>query len=146
MNFRDFLILADELATANRETDWRTAVSRAYFAAFHGARQLLQQGGFDVPRGDQAHAYLWLRLAHCGHADLEVEGTRLNDMRRMRNKADYDLDTALEQKTALGTVRSAFQLVDILDEVPSVSEVRTRIIEAMKTYERDVLRQVTWHA
>ena len=46
------------------------AVSRAYYAAIHVARLLLGQCGFGVPRGDQAHAYLWLRLSNGQHPDL----------------------------------------------------------------------------
>jgi hypothetical protein len=60
MSPREFLEVADEWATGTREAEWRPAVSRAYYAAFHGARAVLQQAGFVVPQGDQAHAYLWL--------------------------------------------------------------------------------------
>ena len=35
MNWRDFLSLAARLAGGATEADWRTAVSRAYYAAFH---------------------------------------------------------------------------------------------------------------
>src|SRR5438477_485799 len=41
MNWRDFLSLAARLAADVTEADWRAAVSRAYYAAFHVARQLL---------------------------------------------------------------------------------------------------------
>ncbi len=41
MNWRDFLSLAARLAADTTEADWRTAASRAYYAAFHAARQLL---------------------------------------------------------------------------------------------------------
>jgi uncharacterized protein (UPF0332 family) len=55
---KDFLILAELWITGTSEAEWRSAVSRAYYAAFHVARQLLRTLGFLVPRGDQAHAYL----------------------------------------------------------------------------------------
>jgi hypothetical protein len=35
MNWRDFLPLAARLAGGTTEADWRSAVSRAYYAAFH---------------------------------------------------------------------------------------------------------------
>jgi hypothetical protein len=59
----DFLRLAENWITGGGEADWRSAVSRAYYAAFHEARHLLRELGFPAPRGDQAHAYLWLRLS-----------------------------------------------------------------------------------
>jgi uncharacterized protein (UPF0332 family) len=46
MNWRDFLSLATRLATGATEADWRTAVSRAYYAAFHVARRLFADLNF----------------------------------------------------------------------------------------------------
>ena len=62
MHGRDFLLLATTLAAGSTEAEWRTAVSRAYYAAFHGACDLLFLCGFSVLRAEQAHAYLSLRL------------------------------------------------------------------------------------
>jgi uncharacterized protein (UPF0332 family) len=55
MNGRDFLPLATQLAGGTTEAEWRSAVSRAYYAAFHVARRLLSELGFTVPRADRAH-------------------------------------------------------------------------------------------
>ena len=52
----DFLTLADVWITGRTEAEWRSAVSRAYYAAFHKGRQLLRDLRFLIPRGDQAHA------------------------------------------------------------------------------------------
>ena len=77
MDFRDFLNLAIILVNGGTEADWRSAVSRAYYAAFHVARQLLDELSFVVPRADRAHGYLWLRLANAGPIDVEEAGNRL---------------------------------------------------------------------
>jgi uncharacterized protein (UPF0332 family) len=66
MSWRDFLSLAARLAAGATEADWRNAVSRAYYAAFHVARQLLADLNFTVPRADRAHQYLVFRLSNCG--------------------------------------------------------------------------------
>jgi hypothetical protein len=58
MTGHDFLPLARQLATGATEADWRTSVGRAYYAAFHVARQLLQDVRFRVPHAEQAHRYL----------------------------------------------------------------------------------------
>jgi uncharacterized protein (UPF0332 family) len=143
MNPRSLLDVADELAMGATEASWRSAISRAYYACFHVARQLLEQCGFAVLRADQAHAYLWLRLHNCGHPDGVRAGADLNALRRMRNWADYDLDQPLDQATAMGQVQRAMDLVRFLDTIPAAPSVRTQITEAIKTYERDVLGQVT---
>src|SRR5947209_2642605 len=81
----------DDLGTGVREVDWRSAVSRAYYAAFHTARDLLRRCGFVVPRADRAHAYLQMRLFNSGHLDVSQAGNHLETLRRARNVADYDL-------------------------------------------------------
>src|SRR5262249_25817582 len=68
---RDFLKQAQPWISLATEPDWRSAVSRAYYAAFHEARRMLSDLGFVVPRGDRAHAYLWRRLSNCG--DIQVQ-------------------------------------------------------------------------
>ena len=75
MTGRDFLQLAVVLAGGTTEAEWRSAVSRAYYAAFHVARDLLISCGFAAPRGEQAHAYLWLRLSNADDADVEDAGS-----------------------------------------------------------------------
>jgi hypothetical protein len=57
---RDFLAIARQLASGSTEAEWRSAISRAYYATFHVARELLEDLSFAVPRADRAHVYLWL--------------------------------------------------------------------------------------
>lgn len=143
MNSRDFLTLANALCAGATEAAWRSAVSRAYYAAFHAGRQLLRDLGFRPPRADQAHAYLWLRLSNCGDPQLELAGRRLHDLRGERNGADYDLDIAVGRSSAAGHTRLAGQLIQVLD-AGRVEPTRTRITDAMRVYERTVLGAVTW--
>jgi uncharacterized protein (UPF0332 family) len=144
MDGSDFHEVAWVLVAGLREAEWRSAVSRAYYAAFHVARQLLLHCGFRVPRGDQAHAYLWLRLINSGHPDVHNAGLNLNHLRRVRNRADYDLDRPLDQAAAVAQVQAAADIIPLLKSVPTTPTVQTQITEAIQTYERDVLRQVTW--
>jgi uncharacterized protein (UPF0332 family) len=144
MDFRDYLRLAAVLANGPGEAEWRSAVSRAYYAAFHVARRLLTSMGFRVPQADRAHAHLWLRLANSGHSDVQIAATRLNDLRRERNRADYDEGRPMRQATAAKHVQTAEEVVRVLDAA-SVAPTRSRVAGAMIVYERDVLRDVTWH-
>ena len=144
MNGRDFLSLARDLLASSTEAAWRSSVSRAYYAAFHVARELLEDVGFTVPRGERAHAYLWLRLSNCGEPQVQDAGRRLNTLRGLRNRADYDVTASLALPTADGQVRIGEDIIQVLDS--AIHEpTRTRITDAMKIYERDVLQDVTWH-
>jgi uncharacterized protein (UPF0332 family) len=145
MDGRDFLPLAENWARGGQEAEWRSAVSRAYYAAFHVARSLLRQCQFRVPRADQAHAYLAMRLSNAQHPDVEVAGRSLGALRQVRNRADYDVDRPFPQATAIAEVQIAKDVVQIL-EAAALDPVKTQITDAMKSYERDVLQNVTWHA
>jgi uncharacterized protein (UPF0332 family) len=143
MNWRDFLPLASRLAAATTETEWRTAVSRAYYGAFHVARRLFADLRFSVPRADRAHQYLVFRLSNSGEAAVEQGGRDLETLRRLRNRADYDELPALTQSQAAAAVQLAEGVIQGLDTARK-DPARTRIRDAMIVYERDVLRDVTW--
>src|SRR5579864_4737976 len=115
MNSREFLILAQSLLAGGAEAAWRSAVSRAYYAAFHVARELLDSLGFAVPRGERAHAHLWLRLSNCGDAQTAATGAALNGLRQDRNAADYDLHRPLTQANAAKSVRMAEHAILLLE-------------------------------
>lgn len=144
MNWRDFLALAGRLAAGTTEADWRTAVSRAYYAAFHVARRLLADLNFIVPRADRAHQYLVFRLSNCGESVVEQAGRDLDTLRRLRNRADYDDAPPLPQPQAAAAVRLADAIIQVLDAARR-EPTRTRVRDAMIVYERDVLNDVTWH-
>jgi len=100
--------------------------------------------GFTLPRGEQAHGYLWLRLSNAGHARVIAAGRDLSVLRRDRNTADYDLDNPLSQPIAASQVRAANDIIRVL-EAAALDPLMTQITDAMKIYERDVLKSVTWH-
>jgi uncharacterized protein (UPF0332 family) len=144
MNPRDFLDVADELIGGLKEAEWRSAISRAYYAAFQIARQLLLHCGFTVPPDQQAHTFLWLRLANSGHPDVQTAGSDLGELRTARNKADYDLDRSLSHSTGAHQFQTALDIIQILELVAADEVIRGRVTEGIKQYERDVLRQITW--
>jgi uncharacterized protein (UPF0332 family) len=144
MNADEFLELAGEWCTGTREGEWRSAVSRAYFAVFHIARRLLQRIGFEVAQGDRAHSYLWMRLANAGHPDVIQAGNDLNYLRRIRNWADYDLDRVFPQPLAVAQVQVGDDLAQLLQGLLTTPTVLAQIASVIQVYERDVLKEVTW--
>jgi hypothetical protein len=115
MDEREFLVLARALALEASEAAWCTAFSRAYYAAFHVARRLMQGLGFVVPRADRAHAYLMLRLNNCGDPTTARAGNDLNALRRDRNWADYDLHLPVRQAMVSLRIQLAEQIIQSLD-------------------------------
>ena len=145
MIFRDFLEVARALVEEADEAFWHSAISRAYYAAFHVSRELLHHLGFEVPRAERAHAFLWLRLSNTGNRELDDSGRDLNDLRSERNRADYQEKPAVAQRSAKDRCRLAEKIIAAFDRVLQ-EPLRRQITEAIKKYERDVLKEVTWRA
>jgi uncharacterized protein (UPF0332 family) len=144
MNPRKFLTLARRLAAGTEEEDWRTAISRAYYAAFHVACDLMTSLGFTVPNAEVAHGYLWLRLQNCGNRLVIKAGSDLKDLRSRRNRADYQMQRTISSADAWNAISQADSLLKALDAA-AVEPTRSQITNAMKDYEKNVLRNVTWH-
>lgn len=143
MTGSDFLPLAHRLAAAASEPEWRTAISRAYYAAFHVARQLLEELGFRVPWADRAHAYLTMRLNNCGDVQVQRAASDMHSLRSLRNQADYDLQRPVRQSVAVAQAPISQQIIQAF-LLAKQEPTRTSITDAMRIYERDVLRDVTW--
>lgn len=145
MDVLDFLRLAESWANRSTEAEWRSAVSRAYYSVFHVARQLLLQCGFEVRKGDQAHAYLWRRLSNCGVSEVQHAGRELQNLRGDRNLADYDMHVDFPQSHAQASVELANETAEALRHA-AVEPVRSQMIATIRDYERNVLREVTFRA
>jgi uncharacterized protein (UPF0332 family) len=140
---RDFLAVAMALAAGPTEAEWRSAVSRAYYSAFHTARELLMRMRFRVPAGEQAHAYLWLRLSNTGDAKSDTIGRLLRDLRGRRNNADYDLGRPRTQANVADAANDAQDVIarmDALTGTPAESGIR----DGMRAYEQTILKVDTW--
>jgi len=74
---------------------------------------------------------------------VQAAGQQLNDLRGDRNEADYNLRLSLAQTVANGQVRAAQRIIDIL-EAAALEPMRSAIVDSMKTYERDILKETTW--
>lgn len=144
MNPRDFLLVAVDLLEGTRQADWRTAVSRAYYAAFLVAVELFREAGFVLPPDQKAHQYVYERLNNCGRTEVIDAAERLRDLRIWRNRADYSLQQPLEEEDAFDQVASAQRAVRLLDDLAASETVLAQVIQAMRVYERDVRKEVTF--
>ena len=141
---RDLLNLAEVLSRGTSESEWRCAVGRAYYAAFHQARDLLQALGFQIPRAEFVHASLWKRLLSCGRSSVGTAGSKLHQLRSVRNRADYDVVIDFPKQNAIAAVETSRQILDAFETL--TPEDRQAALDVMAAYERDVLRETTWRA
>jgi uncharacterized protein (UPF0332 family) len=94
MTGRDFLACAERFAQSPVEAELRSAVSRAYYGAFHEAMSLLRESGVRLPRTEQIHVKVGFCLRDCGDAIAAKAGQQLEVLRNERRAADYQLDDA----------------------------------------------------
>ncbi len=146
MDPREFLVVAAEWATGAREAEWRSAVSWAYYSAYHVARQLLVGAGFALPDGPTGHAAVWFRLANAGQPDIATADNNLKSLRDFRNRADYDLDTPVPEALAVTQVGAAQHIVNLLDQLAAMPTALAQVVAAIRHYEINVLQDVTYRA
>jgi len=95
-NWSEYLNLAQELVgqtgtPAGQEARQRSALSRAYYAAFCQARNHLRdKEGHSLPGGGQVHVYVRDQFRNSSDPMRNQIGQNLNRLRIDRNKADYD--------------------------------------------------------
>src|SRR5439155_21241311 len=82
----DVLNLVQGLAANADEASLRSAMSRAYYAAFNHSRLWLTSHGAKIPTSGRAHQVVWDELETRGHG---VEATVGRTLRSTRNSADY---------------------------------------------------------
>src|SRR5262245_21874293 len=87
MTGHDFISLAGRLAASRDEAALRTAVSRAYYGAFHLAIAFLAE--IDCPVSTNDHAEPVRRLSNSGNENAITAGRMLNDLQGARIRADY---------------------------------------------------------
>lgn len=91
---------AEEIASYSdkTETDTRTIINRAYYAAYHYAQQVALVHGYVCPNQTSTHQALLDFLAEQEHEDFAVLADNLKLLRKLRRKADYQLDQSITSK------------------------------------------------
>lgn len=113
---KDFLALAVRLTSAASETEWRSGVSRGYYACFHLARETSasfpDNTHFDIKGGTHARLIGKFQTYRSFSAPESKKARQiayaLADLKKRREKADYDISLNLTQdeaKTAIDMVR-----------------------------------------
>lgn len=120
MNGDDFISLAGMLASgtaAYPEARHRTAISRAYYGAFHLAVDALAALGCTIRENHQGHREAITKLRTSGVAEAIRAARLIEELQSMRIRADYRLDyhDAEDKQAALIIVESAHDAVAALE-------------------------------
>lgn len=115
---QDFLRLAKKLSSSADEIERRTAVSRAYYFAFHQADQgkdILPESQYD-DRGYGSHEAVIRRYLSCrDRKDAVKVGYVLRDMKNRRESADYELDGQCHADEPIVQIAQAERIQSLLE-------------------------------
>jgi len=121
MNFEwsDYLELARELAgqtasPAGTEARLRSAISRAYYAAFCKCRNHLPDVGTQLPQGPAIHQFVRDEFKDSTDKKRKKIGNDLDRLRADRNKADYDDSISGLGKMVYMDIELAEQIINAL--------------------------------
>lgn len=141
MDGNDFISLAGKLVAtpAADESACRTAVSRAYYGAFHVARSFLIELGFQPLGNANVHAFIQRYLNGSGNPDACRAASQLSHLHTARNKADYRLDDDEVgiRSNAMLAVERAHRVVSAVENCRA-DDVRDAIRQAISKYEQQI--------
>jgi hypothetical protein len=144
MDPREFISLAIRLSSSRRESDLRTAVSRAYYGAYHVACEMLEGCGIVFSGkdlyGSEVHRKVRFCLRESGSHDAAKAGEKLGSLRDERNQADYELKLEkFDAATVALLLQATHEIVDAVERCRQDPEFAV-IRDKLRTYARDVLR------
>src|SRR5690242_2635113 len=117
MDPRTFLALAENLKAGPGAAEYRTAINRAYYAAFGFAVLVFDGIGLTTPAQRRATATF-------------PTGTKITDLYRLRERADYEMgDASIEtQQQAALAVGIARRVIPTLERVASATPEQKRAL------------------
>lgn len=115
----DTVAVGSPLTGGDGAPECRSAISRAYYAAFLVAAAYLDRIGFAVENTPAAHTAVQYALNNSGDATLRSVGGDLRNLSAERRLADYDVKSRVPERLdhATNTVDRAANAIAKLDDV-----------------------------
>jgi uncharacterized protein (UPF0332 family) len=121
MDCREFLKVAISLTVgkSRQPAYYRSAIGRAYYAAFHTAGLIFTAINLNPPEGPGSHSQVAQALQESGDTVLKQLGILLNDLHTRRIHADYrltrtDVETLIAAQAACETAEQIIKGFDTL--------------------------------
>jgi hypothetical protein len=123
----------------------RSAISRAYYAAFHCAVESLDSMAIGMAKTDNRHERAPDILSQSQDADISLAARMLDQLRKDRNEADYELpNTDWDQEAEVEfRIRSAGRVIGILNTCRTgkgIAGSRFEVAKPLLTERADFLR------
>jgi uncharacterized protein (UPF0332 family) len=129
-DWNNYFELAKKLAQNEEEASWRTSISRAYYALFNVLCKHVKRFQSRTDKHRQLinilkDEYEWHRLNETfgGVAEYDIKhiGFELNELRDLRNFADYSASKIISKSLAIDTCDRVQSIFDIISEAQEES-------------------------
>lgn len=111
----EILAFAEKLAQGDAEVEWRESTGRAYYAAYHRAKQALDLCPDNSHLGMGDHERVHARFDLHGAKSARSISIVLQTMKRYRRMADYEIEDGFEKTMAGLQVETCKRLFDRID-------------------------------
>ena len=138
MNNTDFIDFAGKIAaTYSDAAACRSAISRAYYGAFHVVKSFLASLGIRPPRNANTHVFLQRSLKNSGVPLASEAGRFLADLFSDRLSADYDLAKGQVESVAYARMRvETAERIRIAIQTCDTDTTRQQVAAGIADYER----------
>lgn len=136
MDGKAFLEIAQKLTQMRSEPALRSAVSRAYYAAYNCCIQLLDGLGFKFEKRAPAHDKVAQYLSNAAIDEIQRIAESLILLRKRRNQADYNMRTTEFQNHIICQLDlvSAQAIIAVIEKY-SHEPLRTQLKNGLRAYE-----------
>jgi hypothetical protein len=110
----DLISLAQRLAMADTECEWRSGASRAYYAAYHKTLNAANRCVAPLSANTGYHERLTDRLMEYGNKGKSI-AYELIELKKERTRADYELDEQFSQRDATKLVSKSVNFLPKVD-------------------------------
>ena len=114
MKADEFLAVAKNLQMGTREAEWRSAVSRAYYAAFCKAREQLRGEGVDE-QTLRSHWRVWKTFRSATESQRSLIAANGEVLKEYRQGADYKNSLDRLPDTVQDSIKTARELLGSLE-------------------------------
>ena len=115
-DWADYRVLAATLRQNADEASWRSAISRAYYSAYHLAvGHLSEHFNFQVSK-DKSHDTVWRTFSTKGRTYGEV-WNKGDKLKKLRVDADYDANAVISGETAAFSLQLADRIATVLQGI-----------------------------
>lgn len=112
----EYLVLAKALLARDSEAEWRSAISRAYYAVFNQAKQLAGRPA----TSEGSHDAVWNEMERRAERRWVAAAKHGQRLKRERVRADYS-NSAVNRREAEAAVQIAETLVRQLEDIRRAS-------------------------